>query len=113
MAIPKQVDYLIIGAGIHGLSTAWHLAEKLKAKGKGDGSCGNRSKTQFWTQFCSIFKKLLKILSPISESISSIGGETSVINLPAIFRLISPCFPDQRRWAMSPGSPCSTPDSTN
>ena len=23
--------YLIIGAGVHGLSTAWHLAEKLKA----------------------------------------------------------------------------------
>ena len=38
MAIPEQVDYLIIGAGIHGLSTAWHLAEKLKVKGKGDGS---------------------------------------------------------------------------
>ena len=38
MAIPEKVDYLIIGAGIHGLSTAWHLAEKLKAKGKGDGS---------------------------------------------------------------------------
>jgi glycine/D-amino acid oxidase-like deaminating enzyme len=38
MAIPDKVDYLIIGAGIHGLSTACHLAEKLKAKGKGDGS---------------------------------------------------------------------------
>ena len=38
MAIPEQVDYLIIGAGIHGLSTAWHLAKKLKVKGKGDGS---------------------------------------------------------------------------
>ena len=38
MALPDKVDYLIIGAGIHGLSTAWHLAEKLKAKGKGDGS---------------------------------------------------------------------------
>jgi len=38
MAIPEQVDYLIIGAGIHGLSTAWHLARKLKGKGKGDGS---------------------------------------------------------------------------
>ena len=24
--------YLIIGAGIHGLSSAWHLAEKLKNK---------------------------------------------------------------------------------
>ena len=34
MAIPEKIDYAIIGAGIHGLSTAWHLAEKLKAKGK-------------------------------------------------------------------------------
>ena len=38
MAIPEKIDYLIIGAGIHALSTAWHLATKLKAKGKGDGS---------------------------------------------------------------------------
>ena len=38
MTIPKKVEFLIIGAGIHGLSTAWHLAKKLKAKGKGDGS---------------------------------------------------------------------------
>ena len=38
MAIPSKVEYLIIGAGIHGLSSAWHLAKKLKAKGKGDGS---------------------------------------------------------------------------
>ena len=38
MAFPEKVDYVIVGAGIHGLSTAWHLASKLKAKGKGDGS---------------------------------------------------------------------------
>ena len=38
MAIPEKIDYAIIGAGIHGLSTAWHLAAKLKAKGRGDGS---------------------------------------------------------------------------
>ncbi|MEA2783402.1 MAG: hypothetical protein QOK29_4946, partial [Rhodospirillaceae bacterium] len=25
MALPSHVKYLIIGAGIHGLSTAWHL----------------------------------------------------------------------------------------
>ncbi|MEE8187748.1 MAG: FAD-dependent oxidoreductase, partial [Kiloniellales bacterium] len=37
MAMPTYVKYLIIGAGIHGLSTAWHLAENLKAKGKGSG----------------------------------------------------------------------------
>jgi glycine/D-amino acid oxidase-like deaminating enzyme len=37
MAIPSHVKYLIIGAGIHGLSTAYHLAQKLKATGRGDG----------------------------------------------------------------------------
>ena len=38
MSIPEKADYVIIGAGIHGLSTAYHLAAKLKAQGKGDGS---------------------------------------------------------------------------
>ncbi|WP_421780269.1 NAD(P)/FAD-dependent oxidoreductase [Kiloniella litopenaei] len=37
MAFPTKAKYIIIGAGIHGLSTAWHLAEKLKAKGQGSG----------------------------------------------------------------------------
>ena len=37
MALPEKIDYVVIGAGIHGLSTAWHLAMQLKAKGKGDG----------------------------------------------------------------------------
>jgi methylglutamate dehydrogenase subunit A len=29
--------YVIIGAGIHGLSTAWNLARRLRATGQGDG----------------------------------------------------------------------------
>ncbi len=37
MAMPSKVKYVIIGAGIHGLSTAWHLAAKLEAQGKGGG----------------------------------------------------------------------------
>ena len=37
MALPKKVEYLIIGAGVHGLSTAHHLAKYLKAKGQGSG----------------------------------------------------------------------------
>lgn len=37
MAFPTQSKYIIIGAGIHGLSTAYHLALELKAKGKGSG----------------------------------------------------------------------------
>jgi len=36
--LPKAIRYCIIGAGIHGLSTAWHLARELKARGTGDGS---------------------------------------------------------------------------
>ncbi len=37
MQIPEQSRYVIIGAGIHGLSTAWHLARELKARGRGSG----------------------------------------------------------------------------
>jgi len=37
MAFPTQSPYVIIGAGIHGLSTAYHLALELKARGKGSG----------------------------------------------------------------------------
>jgi len=36
--LPESIRYCIIGAGIHGLSTAWHLARELKARGTGDGS---------------------------------------------------------------------------
>jgi glycine/D-amino acid oxidase-like deaminating enzyme len=37
MAVPKGVKYAVIGAGIHGLSTAYHLALKLKETGRGSG----------------------------------------------------------------------------
>jgi glycine/D-amino acid oxidase-like deaminating enzyme len=36
--LPPHTRYLIIGAGIHGLSTAWHLAQELKARGRGSGA---------------------------------------------------------------------------
>ena len=38
MALPERIEYFIIGAGVHGLSTAYHLGKYLKAKGQGDGS---------------------------------------------------------------------------
>jgi glycine/D-amino acid oxidase-like deaminating enzyme len=34
MAIPDYADFVIIGAGIHGLSTAWRLAERIQARGE-------------------------------------------------------------------------------
>lgn len=34
MAFPQHADFVIIGAGIHGLSTAWKLAERLAEKGE-------------------------------------------------------------------------------
>jgi glycine/D-amino acid oxidase-like deaminating enzyme len=37
VAIPANSRYVIIGAGIHGLSTAWHLAKELKQKQAGSG----------------------------------------------------------------------------
>jgi methylglutamate dehydrogenase subunit A len=37
MALPSHVKYLVIGAGVHGLSTAYHLALELKARGRGSG----------------------------------------------------------------------------
>ncbi len=36
-ALPKSVKYLIVGAGVHGLSTGWHLAKDLKSRGQGSG----------------------------------------------------------------------------
>ena len=37
MNVPASTRYLIIGAGVHGLSTAYHLAKELKARGQGSG----------------------------------------------------------------------------
>lgn len=38
MAFPTSAPYVIIGAGIHGLSTAYHLALELKKAGRGTGA---------------------------------------------------------------------------
>src|SRR5829696_1806937 len=37
MQLPTRATYVIVGAGVHGLSTAWHLAKELKARGRGSG----------------------------------------------------------------------------
>ena len=36
-SVPASSRYVIVGAGIHGLSTAWHLARELQARGLGSG----------------------------------------------------------------------------
>jgi glycine/D-amino acid oxidase-like deaminating enzyme len=37
MSLPAGARYVIIGAGMHGLSTGWHLATELAARGNGGG----------------------------------------------------------------------------
>ena len=36
--VPDSKKYVVVGAGIHGLSTAWHLAMELQARGRGSGA---------------------------------------------------------------------------
>jgi glycine/D-amino acid oxidase-like deaminating enzyme len=38
VTVPAHVRYLVVGAGIHGLSTAWHLAGELRSRGLGGGA---------------------------------------------------------------------------
>ena len=38
MSFPSHSPYVIIGAGIHGLSTGYHMALELKAQGRGCGA---------------------------------------------------------------------------
>lgn len=38
MSVPASSRYVIIGAGMHGLSTGWHLARELSARGLGSGA---------------------------------------------------------------------------
>ena len=35
--LPKSVKYTVIGAGVHGLSAAWHLAMELESRGRDSG----------------------------------------------------------------------------
>ncbi len=37
MSLPRKLEYFMIGAGVHGLSTAYHLAKYLRKTGKGSG----------------------------------------------------------------------------
>src|SRR6266849_5600811 len=38
MNLPSSSRFVVVGAGIHGLSTAYHLAKELKARGSGSGA---------------------------------------------------------------------------
>ena len=37
MTLPARFPYVVVGAGIHGLSTAYHLARELRTRGLGSG----------------------------------------------------------------------------
>ncbi len=36
--LPESARYVVVGAGVHGLSTAWHLARQLTDRGMGGGA---------------------------------------------------------------------------
>ncbi|MEU8800299.1 FAD-binding oxidoreductase [Spirillospora sp. NPDC048819] len=38
LSLPRAARYVIVGAGVHGLSTAWHLAKDLEARRAGTGA---------------------------------------------------------------------------
>src|SRR3989440_12954995 len=38
MSLPTTSRYVVVGAGIHGLSTAYHLAKELRTRGVGSGA---------------------------------------------------------------------------
>ncbi len=38
MTLPSSARFVVVGAGIHGLSTAYHLAQELRTRGLGSGS---------------------------------------------------------------------------
>src|SRR5207244_4140526 len=38
MEVPARSSYVVVGAGIHGLSTAYHLAKELRSRGLGSGA---------------------------------------------------------------------------
>src|SRR5881397_2277338 len=38
MEVPASASYVVVGAGIHGLSTAYHLAKELRMRGVGTGA---------------------------------------------------------------------------
>ena len=38
MTVPARSQYVVVGAGIHGLSTAYHLAKELRARNLGSGA---------------------------------------------------------------------------
>jgi glycine/D-amino acid oxidase-like deaminating enzyme len=40
--VPNAAHYVVIGAGVHGLSTSMHLAQRLRAGGKTVGAGGTR-----------------------------------------------------------------------
>ena len=54
MSLPEYSKYIIIGAGIHGLSTAYHLAKTLKDTGKGDGNVTHEAVLKIHEQVCNI-----------------------------------------------------------
>ena len=81
MAFPTHADYLIIGAGVHGLSTAWKLAERLVEKGEEvDGRIVILDKTKTMYALADKIEKMgVRIISGVTvKSLISESGSKSI-----------------------------------
>ena len=82
MSIPNFSEYVIIGAGIHGLSTAWRLAKKFNEIGEDiEGRIVVLEKS-------GIAERLLETMAILFGKIK--GGNSDMISLFKNLRKITP-----------------------
>ena len=91
--LPKSVPYLIVGAGVHGLSTAWHLAERGEralvvdkaevAAGASGIACGVIRNNYFQPAMAELMAACVEVWESDPETFHYHGSGYVVIGPPA------------------------------